>query len=92
MSVVEFPGKEPAPEGYSENHLDKLHADAFRDLEDKIQDIDRMGEIAEGLVADWAADVNNERCLELASFAVQHLADMLREFKAGYYAVWEGRA
>jgi hypothetical protein len=92
MSVVEFPGKEPPPDGYSENHFDKLHAAAFRDLEDKIQDINRMGEIAEGLVADWVDDVNNERCLELASFAVQHLADMLRELKAIYYAVWDGRA
>jgi hypothetical protein len=91
MSLVEFPGKEPPPDGYSENHFDKLHAQAFRDLEDKIQDIDRMGEIAEGLVADWVDDVNNERCRELASFAVQHLADMLRELKAVYYAVWERR-
>ena len=49
-----------------------------------------MGEITEGLVADWCQDVTNERCLELANFAVQHLADMLREFKTSYYAVWDG--
>lgn len=70
--------------------VDKLQAKAFRNLEDKVCDIDRMGEITERLVADWCQEVTNERCLELANFAVQHLADMLREFKTSYFAAWEG--
>ncbi|MET4319295.1 hypothetical protein [Bradyrhizobium sp. RT5a] len=69
---------------------DKLQAKAFRNLEDKVCDIDRMGEITEHLVADWCQEVTNERCRELANFAVQHLADMLREFKTSYFAAWEG--
>ncbi|MGY4358628.1 hypothetical protein AB7G19_20100 [Bradyrhizobium sp. 215_C5_N1_1] len=68
--------------------VEKLHAKAFRNLEQKVGDLDRMGEITEHLVADWCQDVTNERCLELANFAVQHLADMLREFKTSYYAAW----
>ncbi|MCK1672785.1 hypothetical protein [Bradyrhizobium sp. 150] len=67
---------------------DKLQARAFRDLECKVCDLDRMGEITERLVADWCQEVTNERCLELANFAVQHLADMLREFRTNYDAAW----
>lgn len=68
--------------------VEKRHAMAFRNLEDKVHDIDRMGEITERLVADLCQDVTNERSLELANFAVQHLADMLREFKTDYFAAW----
>ncbi|MET4242707.1 hypothetical protein [Bradyrhizobium sp. RT10b] len=68
--------------------IEKLHAKAFRNLEGDVCDIDRMGEITERLVADWCQDVTHERSLELANFAVQHLADMLREFKKGYFAAW----
>ncbi|WP_257787545.1 hypothetical protein [Bradyrhizobium japonicum] len=32
----------------------------------------------------------HERSLELANFAIQHLADMLREFKKSYFAAWHG--
>ena len=70
--------------------VDELHAEAFRDLEGKVCDLDRMGEITEHLVADWCDDVTNGRSLELANFAVQHLADMLREFKTSYFAAWHG--
>ena len=69
--------------------IEKRHAKAFRNLEGKVCDIDRMGEITERLVADWCQEVTNERCLQLANFAVQHLADMLREFKTNYFAAWD---
>lgn len=82
--VVRFPA------GSARAQVNEAHAQAFRDLEEKVQDLDRMGEITEELVADWCQEVTNERCLELANFAVQHLADMLREFKKSYYAAWEG--
>ena len=72
--------------------IEKRHAKAFRNLEHKVQDIDRMGEITERLVADWCQEVTNVRCLELANFAVQHLADMLSEFKTSYFAAWEGES
>jgi hypothetical protein len=79
--VVELPPPDRAA-------IEKLHAKAFRNLEYKVCDIDRMGEITERLVADWCQDVTDVRCLELANFAVQHLADMLHEFKTSYFAAW----
>jgi hypothetical protein len=69
--------------------IEKRHAKAFRNLEDKVCNIDRMGEITERLVADWCQEVTNERSMELANFAVQHLADMLHEFKTSYFAAWD---
>ncbi|MHC2279948.1 hypothetical protein ACVME8_006591 [Bradyrhizobium diazoefficiens] len=78
------------PTGSARAQVDELHAEAFRDLEGKVCDLDRMGEITEHLVADWCDDVTNGRSLELANFAVQHLADMLREFKTSCFAAWHG--
>jgi hypothetical protein len=49
-----------------------------------------MGEIAERLVAEWVDDRGNDRALELANFAVQHLADMLRAFHSEYQRSWYG--
>jgi hypothetical protein len=45
-NIVEFPGREPPPEGYSEEYVDKLHAEAFRDLEGRIDDCAIMASIA----------------------------------------------
>jgi hypothetical protein len=79
---VEFPGREPPPEGYSEQYIDKLHSEAFRDLEGDVCDLERMGQIAQDLIAQC---VGIDRDLELSSFAVMQLAKMLREFKDRYY-------
>jgi hypothetical protein len=54
-SVIEFPGKEPPPEGYSKEHVDKLHAKAFRDLEGVVCDLERMGQIAQDLIVQCVA-------------------------------------
>jgi hypothetical protein len=45
-NVVEFPDLAPA-EGYSEASIEKLHAEAFRDLEGDVCDLERMGQIAQ---------------------------------------------
>jgi hypothetical protein len=45
-NIVEFPGREPPAEGYSEEYVDKLHAEAFRDLEGHIGDCVLMASIA----------------------------------------------
>ncbi|MDH2353486.1 hypothetical protein QCM80_22900 [Bradyrhizobium sp. SSUT112] len=78
------------PQGYPRAQVDEVQAKAFRGLETEVCGLDRMGEITEHLVADWCQDVTNERSLELANFAVQHLADMLRAFKKNYFAAWRG--
>jgi hypothetical protein len=50
-NIVEFPDLAPA-EGYSETYIDKLHAGAFRDMEEKVSDLERMGTIADRLVTE----------------------------------------
>src|ERR1700682_2242020 len=87
-SIIEFPGREPPPEGHSEQYIDKLHSDAFRDLEGEVCDLDRMGEIANDLIMNCAAREDSYHNLELATFAVWQLAKMLKEFRASYYAAW----
>ena len=44
-NIVDFPRREPPPEGYSEAYVEKLHAEAFRDLESDLRDSVKMAEI-----------------------------------------------
>jgi hypothetical protein len=83
-SVIEFPGKEPPPEGYSKEHVDKVHAEAFRDLEGEVCDLDRIGEIAQNLIMNCVAREDSFHDLELAAFAVGQLAKMAKEFRTNY--------
>jgi hypothetical protein len=88
--IVEFPGREPPPEGYSEQYIDKLHSEAFRDLEGEVCDLDRMGEIAQNLIMNCAAREDSFHDLELATFAVWQMAKMAKEFRANYQKRWYG--
>jgi len=88
-NVVEFPDLAPA-EGYSEAYIEKLHAQAFRDMEGEVCDVDRMGEIANDLIMNCSAREDGFHDLELATFAVWQLAKMLKEFKANYHKRWHG--
>ena len=88
--VVQFPGTEALPEGYSKNHVDTVHSEAFRDMEGEVCDLDRMGEIARDLIIQCAAREDSLHDLELATFAVWQLAKMLKEFRASYYKRWHG--
>src|SRR5215471_18802344 len=83
-NVVEFPGREPSPEGYSAEHVDKVHAEAFRDLEGHIHDCVQMSEIA-------AQKMGNTTCNdEGLVFAVFHLHEMLLKLEKYYRAGWHG--
>jgi hypothetical protein len=88
-NVVEFPDLAPA-EGYSETYIEKLHAEAFRDMEGVVSDVDRMGEIANDLIMNCSAREDSFHDLELATFAVWQLAKMLKEFRANYHKRWHG--
>ena len=88
-NIVEFPGTEPPLDGYSESHMEKLHAKAFRYLEGEVCDLDRMG-IAQGLIMECSAKEDSCHELELAVFAVEQMAKMTKEFRAIYYAAWHG--
>jgi hypothetical protein len=68
--IVQFPGAEPPSEGYSEEYINKLHSEAFRDLEGAVCDLERAGAIARDLIMECAAREDSFRQLELATFAV----------------------
>jgi hypothetical protein len=86
-NIVEFPGAEPPPEGYSEQYIDKLHSEAFRDLESGICDCTTMAKIAGQMVTNMKID---EGANDELVFAVCHVSAMLDALKANYYAAWHG--
>jgi hypothetical protein len=73
-NVIEFPGREPPPEGYSKSHVDKVHADGFREMETNLRDCVRMSGIAAELMLN--ANVEDDQL----RFAVFHSAEMLTRF------------
>jgi hypothetical protein len=76
MSVIEFPSDKPPVTDADPD--DVRRAEAYFDMEPYINDVACMGKIAAQLMGD--PDRN------LYDFAVAHLSDMLKEFKARYYA------
>lgn len=86
-NVVEFPA---ADRPITESEIDKLHSEAFRDLEGEVCDLDRMGEIAQNLIMRCAAREDSFHDLELATFAVWQLAKLAKEFRANYEKRWHG--
>ncbi len=72
--IVEFPGRELPPEGYSEQYI-----------EEGICDCATMAKSAAQMVL--AQDDGSNRKL---IFAVCHVSEMLDAFKASYYAAWHG--
>jgi hypothetical protein len=70
---------------------DRHFASCFMDLEDEVHDLDRMGEIAVGLVMDWVEQSGSApiRQAELSVCAVQQLHKLLNEFKTKYCRAWE---
>jgi hypothetical protein len=81
-NIVEFPTTDRP---IAESEIDKLHSEAFRDLEGDVCDLERMGQIAEDLIVQCVAKQEGYRELELSTFAVTQLAKMLRDFKDQYY-------
>jgi hypothetical protein len=86
-NVVEFPA---ADRPITKTEVDRLHSEAFRDLEGAVCDLDRMGEIANDLIMNCAAREDGFHDLELATFAVWQLAKMLKEFRGNYYKRYHG--
>jgi hypothetical protein len=86
-NIVEFPITDRP---ITESEVDKLHSEAFRDLEGEVCDLDRMGEIARNLIMNCAAKEDSFHDLELATFAVWQLAKMAKEFRTNYQKRWYG--
>jgi hypothetical protein len=88
----------PEPTGYEmtasieaePKSRDDLFAQAFRDMEGEVCDLDRMGEIAQNLIMNCAAREDGLHDLELATFAVWQLAKMAKEFRANYQKRYDG--
>jgi hypothetical protein len=85
-NIVEFPG---ADKSITEDEVDKLHAEAFRDLEGRIDDCAIMASIALQMV-EPAIGTGREDKHEKALFAVFEVAKMLKKLKADYQAMWHG--
>jgi hypothetical protein len=88
MSVIEFPGA-PSDRALNDDR-DRRFAEAFRDLEGEVCDLERMGDIANDLIMQCAAREDSFRQLELAVFAVWQLAKMTRDFKESYFKRYHG--
>jgi hypothetical protein len=88
--VVPFPGVMPTSEVHTERDDNKIHAEAFRDIEGEVCDLDRMGEIAQNLIMNCAAKEDSLHDLELATFAVWQLAKMTKEFRTNYQKRYYG--
>ena len=92
--IVQFPGRGNSPENRSDRELnddgDRPHAEAFRDLEPEVCDLERMGDIAQDLIMQCGAREDSLRKLELAAFAVSQLAKMTRDFREIYYKRYHG--
>jgi hypothetical protein len=80
-SIIEFP---IADRPITESEIDKLHSEAFRDLEPSISDCESMAKIA----AQIAMNTKTED-RELV-FAVVHVMEMLTALKKNYYTAWHG--
>jgi hypothetical protein len=85
MKVIEFP---TVDRPITEDEIDKLHSEAFRDLESMICDCVLMASIAIQMV-EPAIEGRDEKH-EKAMFTVFQVAVMLKKLKADYYAAWNG--
>jgi hypothetical protein len=79
-NIVDFPGADQPP--IAETDIEALHAEAFRDLENRLNDCVSMAAIA-------AEQIHNHKTddRELV-FAVAHTWEMLAKLKRDYYATY----
>jgi hypothetical protein len=80
-NIVEFPTSDRP---ITESEIDKLHSEAFRNLEPGICDCESMAKIA----AQYAMNTRTED-REMV-FAIVHAMEMLTALKKSYYAAWHG--
>jgi hypothetical protein len=81
--IIEFPGPPDRP--ITEDETDKLHAEAFRDLEGRIADCVVMAGIAARIVSELKI---TEGGTNEVHFTVFHTFQMLKKLQADYDAVY----
>jgi len=79
-NVVGFPALLTGP--ITERQTDKIHSQAFRDLEGRLSDCVCMARIARELAAN--AKIDDDELI----FAIGHAAAMLKTLQSDYYAAW----
>jgi hypothetical protein len=84
-NIVEFPITDQPEHQWTESEVDKIHAQAFRDLEMSLRDAVRMSEIAAELML--RARMIDDKGL---NFAVMHVCTMLMKLEEEYDARWHG--
>jgi hypothetical protein len=82
--IVQFPGRGTSPENRSDDDIhddrDRPHAEAFRDLENRLMDCVSMSKIAFDQICEHKTEDR-----ELV-FAVAHTWELLEKLKKDYYA------
>ncbi|MGY8685018.1 hypothetical protein Q2941_45840 [Bradyrhizobium sp. UFLA05-153] len=81
MTVIEFPGPDLPSRP---DDIDKLHGEAFRELETNLRDCLRMVSTAAQLMFDASIEDDQLR------FTVFHSAEMLKRLEKEYDASWRG--
>ena len=84
--IITFP--EPAEREITKDEVEKLHAEAFRNLESRISDCETMADIAMQLVQPLLGGLAPGH--ERAFFAVIQAHRMLEKLRADYQAMWHG--
>ena len=82
--ILTFPGDGLPDRQFTEADVDKIHGDAFRDLEMSLRDCVRMSEIAAEMMSRAKIDDTP------LNFAVFHLAELLTRLEKEYDASWHG--
>jgi hypothetical protein len=83
--IIEFPLPDRP---FTESEIDKLHSQAFRDLEEKISDCVTMASIAVQMVVPAIEGCDDKH--KKAVFAMCHLAEMMEKLEEHYHAAWHG--
>jgi hypothetical protein len=83
-NIVEFPAAEPVEKEWTKAMVDKLHSEAFRDLEPGIFGCMQMSGITAQLMFNAGLGEENADL----NWAVFHLDEMLRRLNEEYQARW----
>jgi len=71
---------------------DSRYAAGFREIEGDVCNLARMGDVAAILAAEADGRDPMSVEVELATFAVHHLNEMLQSFRKKYFALYDGGA
>jgi hypothetical protein len=87
MEIIDFPAPSDRPipaesNNEAETDIEALHAEAFRDLENRLMDCVSMATIAMNAI------INHRTEDRELVFAVAHTWELLEKLKRDYYASW----